>query len=992
MALWSAIGSGSSAPPRITQTADPPILIVEDANFTPENGVSRGTGTPTDPFVIEDKNISAVADHGIEIRNTSAHFVVQNVSVSDGSPSFDGIRLINTSNGRIERTRLVGNSVGVFSIGSRSIAIDGTQITGNDREGIRTIEIADLAVYRSQVGDNEVGIFINASVRVTVEGNEIFGNTLVGVEVQGTVDLVIERNNVSSNGKSIEFTQVTGSIVRENALTGFGPSVVANQVLDARIENNTMRASRDSAAVVDGGANVTFTGNEVASLDSFGVLVAGSRRIAILHNVFDPVHRHAVRFETSEELTLRGNDVSGATDGIALVNSLNGALEENRFSRNGIEIDGVGVDHYRSHRITPTNLVDGAPIHAYRDCAGLVLEDVSAGQLLIANCTAVRIANVTLTGTVTGILAAFVDGLTITDARSSSTRSAGIDLVRATGGRIERAHVCCSLGWGIRLRDAVNLVVRDSVLVGNLLGISAERADGLAVVNSSLLDNFVGLQLFEGANVSLEDNILREGARGFDLHLVDGGRVADNEISDLRIGSGFAIDVDRSALLEIVGNRLAGNFGGVRLIASSGVRVHHNDFNANSLQATDDRGAENLWDDGYPSGGNFWSDYAGWDDCTGPTQDVCTERDGLGDLPREIDTDSFDRYPLVPANPPNQPPILLWSVSPTLGVVGEPFELDARRSFDPDGGSTVAMWDFGDGTKATGAFVRHTYDGEGVFNASLVVTDLRRASTSVFFEIVVTPVSITDFLVIEHSAGFRVPVPRNWSTEQDVAQGGTIVELVTEGFVNATLVSIIVETDRNPNIREDDAYLTEVANRSIIALVESTPGAHLVSEPSRRTVGAGQSAIEFALRFPTFPEYRKVILVVSQVHQRFWIFLASTAADGEESADEILESMLAGFVITAAEPAPISGLVAPELLLGVIALLAGIIGVCLVALAKLLRQEGREGRGPLGRRHVRSLGRGRCPSCGSMESLANAVCSLCHARLPSPPFSALRRP
>ena len=56
----------------------------------------------------------------------------------------------------------------------------------------------------------------------------------------------------------------------------------------------------------------------------------------------------------------------------------------------------------------------------------------------------------------------------------------------------------------------------------------------------------------------------------------------------------------------------------------------------------------NFWDNGYPDGGNFWSDYNGSDIKSGVLQDV-SGSDGIGDLPYRIFPKAkvSDNYPLM---------------------------------------------------------------------------------------------------------------------------------------------------------------------------------------------------------------------------------------------------------------------------------------------------------------------------------------------------------
>jgi hypothetical protein len=56
----------------------------------------------------------------------------------------------------------------------------------------------------------------------------------------------------------------------------------------------------------------------------------------------------------------------------------------------------------------------------------------------------------------------------------------------------------------------------------------------------------------------------------------------------------------------------------------------------------------NVWDDGYPSGGNYWSNYAGADTKNGPNQNL-SGSDNIGDRAYTINSNNKDNYPLMNA-------------------------------------------------------------------------------------------------------------------------------------------------------------------------------------------------------------------------------------------------------------------------------------------------------------------------------------------------------
>jgi uncharacterized protein (DUF2141 family) len=77
----------------------------------------------------------------------------------------------------------------------------------------------------------------------------------------------------------------------------------------------------------------------------------------------------------------------------------------------------------------------------------------------------------------------------------------------------------------------------------------------------------------------------------------------------------------------------------------------------------------NTWDDGYPSGGNYWSDYSGTDVYSGPYQNV-TGSDGIGDIPYVIDANNTDHYPLVVHD------LAVTGIVPSKTVVGRGYSLN----------------------------------------------------------------------------------------------------------------------------------------------------------------------------------------------------------------------------------------------------------------------------------------------------------------------------
>ena len=93
---------------------------------------------------------------------------------------------------------------------------------------------------------------------------------------------------------------------------------------------------------------------------------------------------------------------------------------------------------------------------------------------------------------------------------------------------------------------------------------------------------------------------------------------------------------------------------------------YNNDFVNNAKQVNLGSRRIQIWDNGYPSGGNYWSNYTGTDTMKGPSQNQ-TGTDGIGDTPFVIGANNTDMSPLIsPFNIPNLGPLPTATQTPPI--------------------------------------------------------------------------------------------------------------------------------------------------------------------------------------------------------------------------------------------------------------------------------------------------------------------------------------
>jgi parallel beta-helix repeat protein len=174
-------------------------------------------------------------------------------------------------------------------------------------------------------------------------------------------------------------------------------------------------------------------------------------------------------------------------------------------------------------------------------------------------------------------------------------------------------------------------------------------SDGIIVeINNVILDGdwytIQGSSIGNGVDLTSTMNVTVENANinGFSNGIIAPDSSYDNVTdNNIQQNSACGIYVDSSSEDNIYGNSIEQNYIGIWLSSSSSNSIYHNNFVNNTWQVYTTLSI-NMWDNGYPSGGNYWSDYQ-------TMNPNATEIDssGIWNRPYVIDTLNQDSYPLM---------------------------------------------------------------------------------------------------------------------------------------------------------------------------------------------------------------------------------------------------------------------------------------------------------------------------------------------------------
>ncbi|MCK4443403.1 MAG: right-handed parallel beta-helix repeat-containing protein, partial [Thermoplasmata archaeon] len=512
--------------------------------------------------------------------------------------------------------------------------------------------------------DNARGIYLVDSHNNTISSNMAADNWDYGIYVVSSTNINIKSNNVSNSDRGMFIVRSNSSSIANNTVSNNGYGIRIWRTANTTVERNNIFGNWEPGILTEVSTGVFVRRNNVSS------------------------NYVGIRSTSCDGATITENNVSSSYwYGVHLHASTNNILTHNVMVQDGIFISGNSLRYWNTHTIETSNTVNGKPVHYWKNATGGTVP-LNAGEVILANSTSVVIEQQNISNSSVGILLGFSSGNAIANNTVSSNTEGGIYLHYSDGNAIVNNSALPDNDCGIYLGSSNNNTVTNNTASNNReYGIFLSHSSrNLVSRNIARLNDVIGIRLYYSENNTIEGNNLSSNGHALSLYYSNNNTIARNSVS-------------------------WNDQSGIRVGSSHNNTIYHNNMVNNTQQASDDTEA-NQWDDGYPSGGNYWSNYTGVDNCSGPNQDVCPDPDGIGDEPYVIDADSRDRYPLMspfgifPPRPPEmlgadlsgselENITLTWSLSPDDGAGRNNvvrYDIFRGSNYDPSGLGYLLHW------------------------------------------------------------------------------------------------------------------------------------------------------------------------------------------------------------------------------------------------------------------------------------------------------------
>jgi len=727
----------------------------------------------------------------------------------------DGIDLYYSKDNRIDFNKLLNNDFGLFieksdnNTVSCNIALNNTHGVDVQKSGYNVFRDNDMTAneYNLGVTGNYLSHFIqDIDISNTVDGKPIY------------YWVNQKDKEIPADAGYVAVVNSTNISVRDLNLTNNDHGVLFAFAAESLIENVKV-ANNTYGIYLYGSCNNTIVYNTVTSKGKPGVQLVNSSNNTVSNNMITKNYIGIGLWLSAENNTINGNTVLNGTgggvglyldhsgsniisvnvianndQGVLLYESSTNTLRNNQMAGNSYNfgIYGVSLSHYVND-VDTSNTVNEKPIYYWINQYDKQVP-TNAGYVAVVNSTAITAKDLTLSNNEQGILFAYTTNSTIMNVIASDNYD-GIFLWSSDGNVLCGNNLANNFWDGVGLYYSDNNTIAGNTVTDNAIGIDATVSHYNDINSNVVLRNIVGIYLYYSRNSTVFRNKVTGGSgvlalAGITLTEATGNVICENMVSENQFWIGAGIYLEWSSDDNtIIKNAITNNYYGLSMgywglyglkDQNNNNMIYHNNLVGNTKQVLS-LNSVSTWDNGYPSGGNYWSDYTGLDLYHGSYQNE-TGSDSIGDTPYIIDADNRDRYPLMKP----------WTLTPaiyTFSIVwGEETFIVSVES-----NSTVSNFTFNQQSKEISFYVIGPDSTIGFCNVT-VPKELLSASAAEWIVLVNTH-PVTDYILIENATHSHLWFMYTHSTHKVQIIGTHVIApppLPLSVTVNPLSVSILV--------------------------------------------------------------------------------------------------------------------------------------------------------------------------------------------------------
>jgi parallel beta-helix repeat protein len=513
---------------------------------------------------------------------------------------------------------------------------DNTLIDGGGAHTVIEVDVTKIEISGFSVFNGTRGINLNHEDKNVIENNKLYSLSGSGIHLFGSTNNEIVNNLIfnCNNGILLYMNSIDNIISSNNISSIDSKGIYLSAHCNSNIiaENNISSCNNDGIGLYLSSDN-KINENHISFNYPNGIeIYHESANNNIISNNTIMGSGQGIYIEYSEENHIEKNDIINNNYGVYLHNSNNNTFDDNNLTDNGFYIFSYELEDWNTHNIDSSNTVNGKPIYYLANRNGMTVPE-GAGQVILANCTNITVRNQNLTNASVGILSAISSNNNFIN-NDVSNNTFGIFLWRSRDNHIENNN-CSNCEYGLQY------------------GWSSRRD---TLINNYITDNEYGIWFEDSGQVNITGNIIKGNHYGIKFDWSGYFNIINNIFSNNIYGLILNGNVDYNNIIE---NVFSDNEYGICLYTvvwedeywPENNKIYHNNFINNTLQVIEEFGPWNperrvKWDKGYPSGGNYWSDYNGSDEFSGPGQNL-SGSDGIGDIPYKTNPDNQDNYPFM---------------------------------------------------------------------------------------------------------------------------------------------------------------------------------------------------------------------------------------------------------------------------------------------------------------------------------------------------------